>query len=271
MDSGVVAYQMTISHLPFLGGKGTIYRKSRQQCVTLYALESTPPLHTCFLYPPVNSTLEENRAIYMCIFRLRVTVTLHPAILTTGTLFKPMTGEWQQTMTECPFSIVRPRKMIHHSPPRQFANKLLRRVLSWSNCSVHSWYVPMCECVFVWVCMHVCICVCVSGLIDPVPFISQSWSGAVKGNELWSGHWSWPALGWLETAGLLVLLNGCLLFTLRWLTLTQFIYHWANALHRKECLRSNKRPDPDWMMSTGFLYLHSLLKYMKMWMYVHVC
>lgn len=38
MDSGVVAYQMTISHLPlFFGGgvEGIIYRKSKQQCIYL--------------------------------------------------------------------------------------------------------------------------------------------------------------------------------------------------------------------------------------------
>lgn len=118
------------------------------------------PHHTCFLHPPVNSTLEPNRAIYMYVFRLCVTVTLHPAILMTGTLFKPMTGEWQQTMTECLFSIVRPRKMIRHSPPRQFANKLLWRVLSCSNCSVPSDYV-LSVCLYECACMPVCVFVLV--------------------------------------------------------------------------------------------------------------
>ncbi len=104
MDSGVVAYQMSISHLPFLVGRGgeeSIYRESFYLACMHW--KKLPP-HTCF--PPVNSTLEANRAIYMYVCRLRVTVTLHPAILTAGTLFKPTTGEWQQTMTECLFSIV---------------------------------------------------------------------------------------------------------------------------------------------------------------------
>lgn len=124
-----MAYQMTISHLPFFGGGGPFREKADSDVLPCKHWKA-PHTHKCFLYPPVNSTLEENRAIYMYVFRLWLTVTLHPAILTTGTLFKPTTGEWQQTMTECLFSIVRPRKMMRHSPPRQFANKLLWRVLS---------------------------------------------------------------------------------------------------------------------------------------------
>ena len=30
------------------------------------------------------------------------------------------------------------------------------------------------------------------------------------------------------------LLKDCLLFTLRWLTLASFLYHWANMLHREK-------------------------------------
>lgn len=83
----------------------------RKQTATPYlaCVGKHPPhmhTHTSVLYSPVNSTLEANRAIYIHVFRLRVTLTLHPAILMTGTLFKPTTGEWQQTMTECLFSIV---------------------------------------------------------------------------------------------------------------------------------------------------------------------
>lgn len=114
-----------------------------------------PPPHMCFLL-----LAQANRAIYMNVSRLRVTVTLHPAILTTGTLFKPTTGEWQQTMTECLFSIVRRRKMKRHSAPRRLANKLLCGVLSWSNCSVG----PLRECTVCVcgerVCMPVCVCLC---------------------------------------------------------------------------------------------------------------
>lgn len=41
-------------------------------------------------------------------------------------------------------------------------------------------YASVCLCECVRVPVYVCVCACVSGLIDPVPFISQSWSGAVR-------------------------------------------------------------------------------------------
>lgn len=150
-----MAYQMTISHLPFLGGREPFAGKKekKKQPAKRYLLcvgKQNPQTHS-----GVNSTLEENRAFYMYVFRRRVTVTPHPNILMAGTLFKPTTGEWQQTMTECLFSIVRPRKMIRHSPPSRFANKLLWRVLSGSNCSV-----PSEQCVFICMCVYAVLSVC---------------------------------------------------------------------------------------------------------------
>lgn len=54
MDSGVVAYQMTISHLAFFffhGGREAFTGKD-SKCVTLYALQSAPPSH---VFSPVSS------------------------------------------------------------------------------------------------------------------------------------------------------------------------------------------------------------------------
>ena len=55
MDSGVVAYQMTISHLAFFsmeGGKH-LQEKLDSKCITLYASESAPP--PPHVFSPVSS------------------------------------------------------------------------------------------------------------------------------------------------------------------------------------------------------------------------
>lgn len=58
-------------------------------------------------------------------------------------------------------------------------------------------------------------------------------------------------------------LNGCLLFTLRWLTLAQFIYCRANVLHRKKKV-SGQTKGLIWNDGFHFMHLPLSLKYMNM-------